>query len=226
MPALRLLRVLAALTALAASSDALAQESGRERRGEPGRFDYWVLSLSWSPAHCAEEPDADPRQCGPGRRFAFVLHGLWPQWERGSWPQYCAVEQDVPREVPRDVEDAMLPVMPSRGLVRHQWNRHGTCSGLSAAEYFRLAREAFGRIRIPEALISARQPVTLEVDAVERLFAEVNPGFSEENGAVVCRKGLLAEIRICLDRKLGFRNCGRGVQDRCPLGEATIPPLP
>ena len=62
---------------------------GREH--QPGVFDYYLLSLSWSPTYCADTGEArrDP-QCSPrsGRPFAFVLHGLWPQYERG-WPRDC-----------------------------------------------------------------------------------------------------------------------------------------
>src|SRR5262245_33662096 len=76
--------VLALLAAAVMGSAALAQ------RGEPGAFDYYVLALSWSPTYCADggEERNDP-QCTlgqKGRPYAFVLHGLWPQYERG-WPQ-------------------------------------------------------------------------------------------------------------------------------------------
>ena len=54
----------------------------------PGQFDYYVLALSWSPSYCAGEAGQnDQQQCAPGRRFAFVVHGLWPQYNKG-WPEF------------------------------------------------------------------------------------------------------------------------------------------
>jgi ribonuclease T2 len=56
------------------------------RQNEPGQFDFYVLSLSWSPSFCEgrEENGGGGRsqqiQCG-GRPFSFVVHGLWPQYE-------------------------------------------------------------------------------------------------------------------------------------------------
>src|SRR4051794_17362205 len=80
----------------AACAVATAQDA---RQNKPGEFDFYVLSLSWSPSYCeasAERPStASPtsqrpdQQCAE-RPYAFVVHGLWPQYERG-FPEYCQV---------------------------------------------------------------------------------------------------------------------------------------
>ena len=88
----------------------------------PGEFDYYLLSLSWSPAFCLESPGA--AECGGLRRYGFIVHGLWPQNERG-WPEHCDVHVPVPDEVVQGIAD----LMPARALVYHEWSAHGTCSG-------------------------------------------------------------------------------------------------
>ena len=61
----------------------------------PGQFDYYALSLSWSPTYCGSNAGQnDPQQCGPGRAYAFVVHGLWPQYAQG-WPENCRAEKLV-----------------------------------------------------------------------------------------------------------------------------------
>ncbi len=58
------------------------------RQNAPGQFDYYVLSLSWSPSFCeTATSNARRQQCG-ARPFSFVVHGLWPQYERG-FPESC-----------------------------------------------------------------------------------------------------------------------------------------
>src|SRR4051794_4946701 len=118
-------------------------------QGEPGKFDFYVLSLSWSPSYCdsVQERAAERRgearpdqQCEGGRPYAFVVHGLWPQYERG-FPSWCQVP--APR-IPRTLVDGMLDLMPSPRLVFHEWDRHGTCSGLSAQNFFAAVRQARG----------------------------------------------------------------------------------
>ena len=104
---------------------------------KPDWFDYYVLALSWSPSYCAGEAGQnDSQQCAPGRRFAFVIHGLWPQFAKG-WPEYCATREAW---VPQKLIEGMMDVMPSKKLIIHEWKKHGTCSGLSQADYFSSAR--------------------------------------------------------------------------------------
>ena len=108
--------------------------------GEPaGEFDYYVLSLSWTPSWCAIEGDArESEQCDPGQGYGFTLHGLWPQYERG-WPSYCPTSERAPS---RAMTADMIDIMGSSGLAWHQWRKHGVCSGLSATDYYALSREA------------------------------------------------------------------------------------
>ena len=87
---------------------------------------------------------APDQQCG-GRPFAFVVHGLWPQYEQG-FPSYCQVP--APR-LDRAIVGGALDLMPSPRLVFHEWDRHGTCSGLSPHAYFETVRKARAAVKIP-----------------------------------------------------------------------------
>jgi ribonuclease T2 len=191
------MRFLAAFVgvALLAASAALAQD-------EPGDFDFYVLSLSWSPTWCGTTPAGDDAaQCDLRRRF--ILHGLWPQYERG-YPEDCAEGGRLPNALVR----SMLDITPDRGLVRYEWRKHGTCTGLSPRAYFGMARAAYQRVQVPAlgGSASARE--------VEEAFIAENPGLSAEGMAISCQDGLLDEVRICLTKELDFRACpevdGRG----------------
>lgn len=193
-----------------------------QKAGTPGKFDHYVLALSWSPTYCAGRAgrqDAD--QCNGPRQYGFVVHGLWPQYADGGYPAECAAQ---PAPVPDEVAQAILPVMPSRKLIEHEWKRHGTCDGGKPADYFAKTREAFAAIRIPGEFNAPKAPLQLEPEQVEALFAKVNPGLGSERMAVVCRGRYAAEVRVCLDKSLKFTDCGKTVRDRC-AGEALFPPL-
>src|SRR5205823_211721 len=58
--------------------------------GLAGQFDYYVLSLSWAPTYCQTHAD-DRAECS-GKGFGFVLHGLWPQYDNGGYPENCATQ--------------------------------------------------------------------------------------------------------------------------------------
>jgi ribonuclease T2 len=188
---------------------------------EPGDFDFYVLALSWSPSYCANEgADADPRQCRGNVRRSFVLHGLWPQYERG-YPESCPSEFAL--RVPDRLARSMLDIMPSPGLVGYQWRKHGTCTGLDQAGYFQAAREAYSRVRVPDAFLNLGDDATTSAKAIEAAFVAANPGLSPAGIAVACKGGRMAEIRICLTDALEFRRCGEVDAAGCRSADIDIP---
>ena len=192
-----------------------------ERPEVAGQFDYYVLSLSWSPQYCADAPgDRDRRQCGSGRRYAFVLHGLWPQNERG-FPQSCAEGGTLPRAL----VDDMLDVMPSPSLVRHEWATHGTCSGQTASAYFAAARRAFRSIAIPDRFRAPVREVYVDPRTIVGDFFRDNPALPPAGIAVLCSGRYLKEVRVCLDRSLHPRTCGREIRSRCRGDEVIVRPV-
>ena len=159
-------------------------------------------------------------QCGD-RPFSFVVHGLWPQYERG-FPEFCQVP--APR-LDRNIVSSMLDLMPAPRLIFHEWDRHGTCSGLNARAYFDTVRKARAQVKIPEAYIELTRPLTVTPDEVEEAFVEANPGLSRDGIAVTCDSRRLQEVRICLSKELGFRECDETNRRACRRDKLVMPPV-
>lgn len=203
---------------------ALLLSAGLARaEGEPaGDFDYYVLSLSWSPSWCAIEGDSRRSpQCDAARNLGWVLHGLWPQFEQG-WPSNCRTSQANPS---RADTAAMANIMGTSGSAWHQWSKHGRCSGLSPQGYFKLAREAYGRIVLPDIFRRLKAPVRLPASVVEDAFLEANPGLSAEQIAITCKAERIQEARVCLTRSLEPRECGVDVVHDCSMTDALLEPV-
>jgi ribonuclease T2 len=185
-------------------------------------FDFYVLSLSWSPSYCeAEGENANRQQCEMGRPYAFVVHGLWPQYERG-FPADCDTgERDISDETLRSLYD----LMPSSGLIRHEWRKHGSCSGLSQADYFQVLRMARERIVVPEEFRRLDGYRTLAPRAAEQAFLRSNPGLDADAIAVTCDQRYLRDVRICLTRGLEFRPCPEIDRRACRLDKVVMPPM-
>jgi ribonuclease T2 len=198
-----------------------APAAAQRASGEPGRFDFYLLALSWSPTYCESAgARADPDQCRGGRPFAFVVHGLWPQYERG-YPEFCTVP--APR-VPEELLSSMLEVMPSRGLVIHQWRKHGTCSGLAPERYFEMVRDARARVVIPERFRRLDQHLMVSPAEVEDAFVAANPGLARDMIVVSCDQRNLREVRVCLAKDLAFRACGEIGRQNCRAPRLVMPP--
>ncbi|MBZ0127585.1 MAG: ribonuclease T2 [Rhodobacteraceae bacterium] len=179
---------------------------------QAGQFDYYVLALGWSPSWCALEGDArNADQCDSRHDYGFTLHGLWPQYETG-WPSFCATAERPPsRQMTREMTD----IMGSGGLAWHQWDKHGRCSGLSAAEYYALSRQAYGAIERPQVFRKLLKPLEFPATVVEEAFLKSNPALSADMISVTCERGWFKEVRICLSKDLTPRACGADVARDC-----------
>ncbi len=188
--------------------------------GEPaGRFDYYVLSLSWSANWCALDGDARGEdQCLPGRGEGFILHGLWPQDEAG-YPDYC---RTTARDPSRAETAGMADVMGGAGLAWYEWKKHGRCSGLAATDYFALARKALGRVTIPPLFGKMTRSLEVPARVVEAAFLEANPNLSPGMVTVTCKAGMIQEVRICLAKDLSPRACAPDVSRDCTLQDAVL----
>ena len=188
-----------------------------------GDFDYYMLALSWSPTYCASSRGrGDALQCDSGRPYGFIVHGLWPQY-RDGWPQYCG---DAP--LPEALVVDMLDIMPSPGLVRHQWTKHGTCTGLSPADYFALTRKLFEDVTIPARYVEPGRSIEVTVDRFAADFLATNRDMERGMISVQCGnrrdRARLAELRICFSRDGSPRSCGRNEQRQCRAERLVLPP--
>jgi ribonuclease T2 len=214
---------------------ALAQDRPAQdrRQNEAGRFDFYVLALSWSPTFCqAAQERAQERtqertpnravdqQCA-GRPFSFVVQGLWPQYEQG-FPSFCQVP--APR-LERAIVGGMLDLMPSPRLIFHAWDRHGTCSGLSQHAYFEAVRKARAVVKIPAEFIELDKPATVTPDDVAEAFVKANPGLSRAAIAVACDSKRLSEVRVCLGKDFTFHDCAEVVRRACRRDKIAMPAM-
>ncbi len=210
---------LVVLVSIALATVAMARSHrDRDSRDDAGRFDYYLMSLSWSPSFCQTHP-GEPDQCAH-KGFGFVLHGIWPQYRNGGWPQHCATEQ-VPDEA---TIQRTLAFMPSRHLIEHEWQTHGSCTGLEPREYFNTADRAFAGVHVPDALRTPASPPSLSADEIIDAFAQANPGLDNRMITVECRDGGdLSEVRVCLNKEsLAPQACSGRVRSTCRAGALRI----
>jgi ribonuclease T2 len=212
-----------AVLLIATSLGSAPAQEQQGQRNQPGKFDFYVLSLSWSPSFCkdTEERGRESNDQCRGRPYAFVVHGLWPQYERG-FPRDCQVP--APR-LNRELMTSMLDLMPAPRLVYHEWDQHGTCSGLAAQAYFDLVRKAREAVKIPEAYTAPKATLTVAPDEVEEAFVKANPGLSRAAIAVTCGSTRLSEVRVCMGKDLKFRDCGEIDRRACRRDKLIMPPV-
>lgn len=217
---------LAALTGALTVTPAAEAQYGRtsaDRGAVPGKFDHYVLALSWSPGFCEREGRRKQRsQCDAGRGMGFVVHGLWPQYANNGYPSECA---PAPRFPSRTALQVAQGVFPDEGLARHEWRIHGTCSGNTAVDYYRDVRRSREAVIIPDVYRNVSSVFRSNVMELKRAFVAANPRLRADMMDVSCARGALQEIYICFSKDLrGFQPCGDMGPPRCRSGFQVQPP--
>ncbi len=184
---------------------------------------HYILALSWQPAFCASNTGRPECQQLDGDDFAatnLTLHGLWPNAAVDAEnPFYCAAAASY-RDADETGDWCALPetgadqatqsdlaqTMPGSAscLDRHEWIKHGSCTGLGGDAYFdasvRLVREVeatrlskvlragIGKLVSRRGLLSA-----FEADFGAGAVAALEITCRREGG-----RAYLAEIRLAL----------------------------
>jgi ribonuclease T2 len=196
----------------AASQSRSSRRSSPQTGAAPGTFDFYLLTLSWSPEFCSTHPSAAECAAHP----AFVLHGLWPQNTNGTYPENCS---NAPG--PAD-PSAYKDIFPDPSLLQHEWATHGTCSGLSPDAYFTLARQAFQSIHIPPQLSSLHSQLQLPPAQILGDFAQSNPSIPTSDMALSCGNNVLTAVQVCLTTDLHATSCSS--VKTCRANVVKIPP--
>jgi ribonuclease T2 len=186
-----------------------------QKKGIPGKFDFYVLALSWSPDYCQSAGNRDPQQCGQGKKLGFVLHGLWPQYNRG-YPANCSNET-----LSESVKQQFPDLFPSAKLYDHEWEKHGTCSGRSPSEYLQLSKQVKNSVNIPSSYKNPYKPFRTTINELKQNFASANSNFNTDSVAPYCSGSgrFLKEVFFCFSTSGQPQACSpevlKGSQKSC-----------
>lgn len=228
LPQLLLLAVVVATTASSAGvDDSLSLLVSNQRE-----FDYFALCLQWPGTYCRNthkccKKNGCCRNSGPPRHF--TIHGLWPDYNDGSWPSCCTKSNFDMKEI-----STLLPALneywpslscgsPSTchghkgSFWAHEWEKHGTCaSPVIRDEYnfFLIALNIYFKYNVTEVLSEAgyvpsnseKYPIGGIVTAIENAF--------HQSPLVVCSGDAIQEVRLCFYKDFKPRDCVSGTRTK------------
>src|SRR5271154_4471520 len=186
------------------------------------QFDYYVMTLSWAPGFCdLGGKDTSSPECAEGSGQGFVVHGLWPDNEFRPNPEACKGQEATPADL-----DDEHGVYPNDRLAAYEYRKHGTCTGLSAHDYFATVRNIRTRLNIPPMLQAPHQQLRLSPDDVEQAFLSANANLRSDNMAVTCSNGELMDVRFCLAKDLSsYVVCRKVARHSCQRGSLVVAPV-
>lgn len=193
-----------------------SQASPLQSRAAPptptGNFDLFLLNLSWSPEYCHSHPTA--AECAA--HDTFVLHGLWPENADGTYPSNCSTAPGP--QNPAQYND----LYPDPGLLQHEWQTHGTCSGLAPDAYFQTVRSAYKSVAIPPTFTQLTTQTSLPPAQIQADFTASNTSIPQSSLIVSCGNNFLTAVEVCLDKSLHPTACPTAIHS-CAANTVRIP---
>lgn len=196
--------------------------------------DYYALALSWSPAYCAKPvcddgaaackrihgrrgyrtSDASGFQC-EDNSFALVVHGLWGQNARSrgakGQPRHCDASP-----VSADTLAKTLCTVPGVKLIQDEWQKHGTCTGMTEQDYFARTRALWGELVKPDLAALAGADGTTTAGAIAAALVKANrrSGLFAEAVAIPPQpENEFSEVLVCYDLAFHFTACAVNTLD-------------
>jgi len=166
-----------------------------------------------------------PMWGGPVQDY-WTIHGIWPEYTDGGWPEYCgkpSFDPSVLKPLETHLTKYWTPFSEGtpEELWKHEYLKHGSCVN--------------NTFLTPELAFFAQGLTLREKYPVYKLLKKIGatPGMSINKQTLlsqytkmhghtpipVCLKSNLLYVMICLDRSLGVCNCSYPVvtrNDNCP----------
>jgi ribonuclease T2 len=172
-------------------------------------FDFYIFSMIYQPGFCYNKDTTVWAGCTHTDKEwtkELTIHGLWPDYNDGTWPQFCSSEKFDPSVI-ADLEDQMKILWPDdynspsnpfskTAFYEHEWSKHGTCSGLTQEVYFKTTLASYVT-PTPSTYIGDNYGSVVDAQDLILAFGGVDIAFPQ------CKGKFLEEVRFCLGRDKG-----------------------
>jgi ribonuclease T2 len=177
----------------------------------------FTLIIRMTPAACALDPELQKlRQCQDG--FTLTISSLQAERTSGKRLENCSHDQTNLSPLQERVVER---VMPDKQLRDEDWQRNGSCTGMSPTLYFRTIATYAQRLKIPSELASPRDTVLTKSYIINKL-QQLNPGLTDKSILLRCTAEsgrefpVLTELRSCYNTQGQYDNCPAYIKSNCP----------
>ncbi|CAN1236049.1 Ribonuclease 2, partial [Linum grandiflorum] len=191
-------------------------------------FDYFKLALQWPATYCRfTKKCCSKNACcrGENSPTEFTIHGLWADYNDGSWPSCCGGSNFNEKELSTLLEplNKYWPTLScgksstchgvKGSFWAHEVEKHGTCSSAVTGDeynYFLTGLNVYFKYNVTQVLFEAGYvPSNTEKYPVGGIISAIQNAFLE-TPELVCSKGALEEIHLCFDKSFKPRDCNIG----------------
>lgn len=171
---------------------------------------YYLLAFDWIPGFCKSIPDSNKPECyAPDNYWKnnLTLHGLWPDYNNGNIKLNCPNNDFSGKYIEEIGMDVMRKYWPNvklntrskkyNNFYKHEWQKHGSCTGLDEESYFKAAINTIKKYNTPR-IISDNVGKIISTD-------DVRNSFSGKKVALRCYNDqYLTGVYTCWSKKNGI----------------------
>nr|BAO05319.1 S-like ribonuclease [Aldrovanda vesiculosa] len=175
-------------------------------------FDFFYFVQQWSGSYC----DTSSSCCYPtyGQPPAdFGIHGLWPNYNSGSYPSNCDSSnpfdpsqiQDLLSQMQTEWPSLSCPSSDGTSFWSHEWDKHGTCSEsvLNEHSYFAAALSLKNSTNLLQTLANAGITPNGNSYNLSDILAAIKQGIRYD-AAIQCNtdqngNSQIFQVYICVD---------------------------
>ncbi|KAJ4730322.1 Ribonuclease [Melia azedarach] len=193
--------------------------------GEQREFDYFNLALQWPGSICQHTSHCcSSNACcrGSNAPTEFTIHGLWPDYNDGTWPACCKQSNFDEKEI-STLLDALEKYWPSYScgssstchgtkgsFWAHEVEKHGTCSLTVVRDeysYFLTTLNVYFKYNVTRVLNEAGYlPSNTEKYPLGGIVSAIQNAF-HATPKLVCSKGAVKELHLCFFKDFKPRDC-------------------
>ncbi|XP_057777247.1 intracellular ribonuclease LX-like [Salvia miltiorrhiza] len=193
-------------------------------------FDFFYFVQQWPASYCdTRRSCCYPTTGKPNEDFS--IHGLWPNYNDGKWPQNCDTSSsldisqisDLVKRMEKDWPTLACPSGDGVKFWGHEWEKHGTCTSLHQHAYFQSALELKNKANLLQLLKHAGiyPGKFFSMESIKRAIKE-GVGYEAYIECNVDTQGnhQVYQVYMCVDKSASkFINCpilphGRGCGSR------------
>ncbi|RDY06661.1 Ribonuclease 2, partial [Mucuna pruriens] len=183
-------------------------------------FDYFALALQWPGTYCHRTRHCcSSNACcrGSNGPTVFTIHGLWPDYNDGTWPACCTKSSFDPKEI-STLTNALEQYWPSLSCSSPSTcsggkEKHGTCSYpviRNEYDYFLTTLNVYFKYNVTSVLNDAGYvPSNTEKYPLGGIISAIENAF-HASPLIVCSKGSIEELRLCFYKDFKPRDCAVG----------------
>jgi len=180
---------------------------GNDAVDKQAPMDLYVFAYEWTPQYCYGQKEY--KGCNSPNDYwetHLTIHGLWPEYSTGGYPQTCTTEKFDPSIIDKIGRDTLVTYWPNvhcevgdadyNSFWEHEWSKHGTCSGLSQIQYFNQSLSLLQKLGTPIDLSKAVGG-TLSADQLRKDFGGAS------KCSLKCIGNCLSEVYTCWEESNG-----------------------